>query len=215
MTPADRSYNIGPSETKEDRTRLFEQAFTAETALPKPNHNNWRVNNSRASRLSFQELMLLNEFVEAGVPYQDLPSWVIDSGVLEVDRDEKKKQERLTKETGLDLTQRKTLFNALQARTEALAELSENPLVRDTDVLINTFDMTAEKFGLDAVMTELKDRFPNAAKYFDRKLMVRNAEAAAKRLKDQQEADTRAEMDAVKTQLMVQDLMERGVEVND
>ena len=215
MTPADRSYNIGPSETKEDRTRLFEQAFTAETALPKPNHNNWRVNNSRASRLSFQELMLLNEFVEAGVPYQDLPSWVIDSGVIEVDRDEKKKQEQLTKETGLDLTQRKTLFNALQARTEALAELSENPLVRDTDVLINTFDMTAEKFGLDAVMAELKDRFPNAAKYFDRKLTVRNAEAAAKRLKDQQEADTRAEMDAVKTQLMVQDVMERGVEVND
>ena len=159
--------------------------------------------------------MLLNEFVEAGVPYQDLPSWVIDSGVLEVDRHEKKKQEQLTKETGLDLTQRKTLFNALQARTEALAELSENPLVRDTDVLINTFDMTAEKFGLDAVMAELKDRFPNAAKYFDRKLMVRNAEAAAKRLKDQQEADTRAEMDAVKTQLMVQDVMERGAEVND
>jgi len=212
-TPADRSYNVGPQESKEDRTRLFEQAFAGDgKPLPKPSFSSWRVNNNKASRLSFSELILLNDFVEAGVPYADLPAWIRDSGVLEVEKDEKKKQEQLTKETGLDLSERQTVFNAFKAQTEALAELSENPIVKDTDVLMMQFDNTAGRFGLDQLMDELQQKFPNAAEYFSKKLTVRQAEAEAKKAQQQQQAATRKDLETAKQRLLL-DAIERNAEV--
>ena len=213
-TPADRSYNIGPSESKEERTKLFEQAFAADnTPLPQPNFSSWRVNNNRASRLSFQELILLNDYVEAGVPYADLPAWIRDSGVLEVEKEERDKQKELTKETGLDLTERQTVFNAFKAQTEALAELSENPIVKDTDVLMMQFDNTAGRFGLDQLMDELQQKFPNAAEYFSKKLTVRQAEVEAKKEQQQQQASTRKDLETAKQRLLL-DAIERNAEVD-
>lgn len=213
-SPADRGWNIG-IDNRDDRTKLFEQAFSTQAELPKPNFQNWRVNNAKASKLNFSELMLLNEFVEAGVPYQNLPSWVRDSGAIEVDAEEKRRQDNLTKETGLNLTERQTVFNALLAEVEALAELSENPIVKDSSVLLETFDHTAKRFGIGSVMDELQEKFPNAAEAFVKKLKVRDAEERALETDQTSIEAARADIAEAKKKLLVLDALERGEEVND
>lgn len=212
--PALRHYNIGPSETHEDRTELFKAAFTDEPKLPKPNRSSWRVNNKKASKLTFNELMQLQSYVDEGVDYQDLPAWLRDAEVLEVDADEKKRQRELTKETGLDLTERQFIYNSFRARCEALAELSVNPVVKDSEVMMINFDMAAEKFGKDQIMSHLQEHFPNAAEFFEKKLMIRTAKSKAAE-GNAAEQKTRQELQQAKQHLAMLEKFERGSEVND
>ena len=93
--------NVGPSESHEDRTELFKAAFAEDPALPKPNHLSWRVNNKKAAKLSFNGLIELQSFADNQVQYSDLPAWVRDADVLEVDADERKRQKELTKRLAL------------------------------------------------------------------------------------------------------------------
>ena len=206
--------NIGPSESHEDRTELFKAAFADDPVLPKPNKLSYRVNNKKAAKLSFNELMQLQSYVDEGVEYQDLPAWLRDAEVLEVDADEKKRQRELTKETGLDLTERQFIYNSFRARCEALAELSVNPVVKDSDVMMINFDLAAEKFGADQIMGHLQENFPNAAEFFEKKLMIRTAETKAAE-GNAVEQQTREELQQAKQHLAMMERFERGSEVND
>ena len=60
-------------------------------------------------------------------------------------------------------------------RGRSVAELSENPIVKDTPVLLETFDISAERFGQAEVMAVLQEKYPNAARPLVR-LLVRDAE---------------------------------------
>ena len=204
--------NVGPSESHEDRTELS-AAFTNEPVLPKPNRLSTE-STTKAAKLSFNELMQLQSHVDEGVEYQDLPAWLRDAEVLEVDADEKRRQRELTKETGLDLTERQFIYNSFRARCEALAELSVNPVVKDTDVMMINFDMAAEKFGADQIMGHLQENFPNAAEFFEKKLMIRTAEVKAAE-GNAAEQQTREELQQAKRHLQMMERFERGSEVND
>lgn len=204
--------NVGPSESHEDRTELFKAAFAEDPALPKPNHLSWRVNNKKAAKLSFNELIELQSFADNQVQYSDLPAWVRDADVLEVDADERKRQKELTKETGLDLTDRQFVYNSFKARCEALAELSLNPVVKDTDVMMHTWDLAADKFGEQQIMEHLSEFFPNAAQFFERKIMVRKAEQQAAE-GNAAEQQTREEIAQARQHIAMMEKHELGSEV--
>ena len=122
--------------------------------------------------------MQLQSYVDEGVEYQDLPAWLRDAEVLEVDAEEKKRQRELTKETGLDLTERQFIYNSFRARCEALAELSVNPVVKDTDVMMINLHGGREVRGRSNNGAPART-LPQRRRIFRKKPMIRTAETKA------------------------------------
>lgn len=77
----DSDLTIGKPGTFGEREKAFLVAFGQDPAkeMPKPHTGqNWRVDNIKSKKLSFGELMQLQEL--ASISYRDLPAWVIDGG---------------------------------------------------------------------------------------------------------------------------------------
>ena len=201
-------------ESNADRARLFEQAFSTKKVLPRARLANWKLNPSKARHLSFGELWTLQEYLENDVAFEHLPAWIQESGAITLDRDEKQRQRQLDEETRLTATERKVVFDALGCEAAAIAELSENPIVKDTPVLLETFDISAERFGQAEVMAVLQEKYPNAAKAIGQRLLVRDAEQRVVTEKQASEAEIREEI-AEAQALLKADQQERGADVVD
>ena len=200
------------TDTAADRTKLFEQAFSEQKELPQPNRRGWRINNTKAQKLSFADLFALQALYDKQVGYEDLPAWVVDGNIIELNKEAKRDLAKQEEETGLTQKERKTIFNALKAQTEALAELSVNPITAGTSVLTETFDLACERFGRKQVMDELAEHFPNAAQYFAKVVMMRDVESKVETQQQIDENETR--MDLMKAAEMLRtDNEERGQEV--
>lgn len=196
------SRNTSPRE----RQDLFKVGFgTPDVKIPTPNFSSWRINNQAANaKLSFSEIYQLGEYI--GTPYDQLPAWIRDSGCITVDRKEKSRQADLTRETGLDLSERQQQFNAKTATIEALAAMSSSELLRDSEVLQDELAAAIKRFGQDDVMAGLATVDPSAAKYYAAKLRV--AEAEAKVLATQQR-------DADETQSVADEIAAAQIAINE
>ena len=169
----------GKPQGLEAREQLFLQTFgqPAKEALPEPHMGqNWRLNLAKVSKLSFTEKYALSDF--EGVPYRQLPAWIIDGGYAIASQDETKYQKKAFSETGLNQTERNQVFNAAKADAEALVAMTQSELLRDSDVLDGEIASLSSKYGAE-LMGLLNEVDPEAASYINARKKTKEAEARA------------------------------------
>lgn len=207
----DKATALGQQQMNSDqRTEAFLSAFAPRRDLPKPTFTGWRMNAIKAARLSFAELMEVEELRTAHVGYDNLPAWIRDSGVAVPDADVKREQDRLTKETGLDLTQRQELFSAFEAEVAALDAMSRKEILQGSPILDGEFKTVCARFGTEQVLERLAELNPEAAKDFVSRQRVQAAEAKAAEAKAISEADTRRDLQQAREAIEAMNQQEAG-----
>lgn len=169
----------------EQRTAAFLAAFPAEREeLPTAiTGQNWRFDMAKCSRLSFTEQMKLEDL--KGLPYRELPAYVIDGGLVKISDEEKAYQKKMQKETGYSQSERNQIFNVFRADVEALAEMAESEVLKGSAVLDSEFARIAERHGYEAVMDELQLVSPHARAEFYKRVELKRAEKAAEEARQQ------------------------------
>ena len=157
--------------------QLFQSAFgREETVSPRAvTGSRYRINAAKMKSLSFAEKMQLQAYIDQDVPYSDLPAWVIDGGYVEPTKAEKKRQQQLTEETGLSISDRTQVFNASLADTEVLAGMTTSETLRDSLAIDSEIQHFLKKYG-DQAMTMLEELDAEAATYVHTRLRVQSAE---------------------------------------
>ena len=169
-----------PSLTSLDqRNKLFHDAFRSRGEMPKPNFSGWSLSPKGARGLSFAEKMELQQYWDDRVRYSELPQWIRESGAVVPSKEEKRAQEKLTTESGLDLNQRQQAFSIMSADMAALAEMTTRETLRDSSVLDSEFDYYVERYGIENVTESLAELNPDAAQYFHARRKVLAAEKKA------------------------------------
>lgn len=174
--------------TNDERTALFRDGFGQErTENPRPHlGQNWRLNIQKIKNLSFSEMYSLGEL--QNVPYRELPDWVIDGGYAEPTAAEKKYQKQQFEETGLTQSERNRVFDQFTADIEALADMTEREILRDSAVLDGELANAIKRYGQEQVFDALKESFPEAAEYFTAKFRAKQAEEKAAAIAEAEQA---------------------------
>lgn len=217
---------IGAQVSPDTRIDYFQAAFgQAESKLPDTRHKTWRLNTVKASRLSFSELMDLEEHRVANTPYTDLPLWLIESGVVAPTNEEKARQSKLDKETNTTISERKEIFDAFQAQIDVLAAFATKESLKESVFLESELQKTVERYGAEEVMSALREQAPQAAMHIETFTKVRQAEAKQAALeleKSNSEDVVRAEIKAAQEAIaqmggnpLVADAQQRMSEVVD
>lgn len=183
--------------TPTQRSEAFVSAFAPRKELPRPVFSGWRLNTQKAARLSFADLMEVEELRVAHVRYENLPAWIRDSGVAVPDADVKREQEQLTKETGLDLNERQALFSAFEAEVEALDMMARKDSLKGTAVLDGEFALVMQRFGREQVLERLAELNPQAAQDYLANERVKAAEAKRESSEEQVRAELAAAAKAI------------------
>ena len=176
----DSASGAGRIVSPDERRKLFSDAFRPRGEMPKPNFSGWSLSPKGARGLSFAEKMELQQYWDDRVRYSELPQWIRESGAVVPSREEKRNQERLTSESGLDLNQRQQAFSVMTADLEALAEMSTREVLRDSSVLDSEFEHAVKRYGIENVSESLAELNPDAAHYFHARRKVLAAEKKAK-----------------------------------
>jgi hypothetical protein len=160
------------------RSQLFEDAFRDRDDMPKPNFSGWALSTKGANSLNFSEKMQLQQYWDARVRYSELPQWIRESGAVIPSKEERRVQEKLTTESGLDLNQRQQAFSVMTADIEALAEMATRGTLQDSTVLDQEYLLATKKYGVEIVNQSLAEINPEAATYFHKRSKVQFAEAS-------------------------------------
>jgi len=157
--------------------QLFQSAFgKEETVSPRAvTGSRYRINAAKMKSLSFAEKMQMQAYIDQDVPYSDLPAWVIDGGYVEPTKQERKRQQQLTDETGLTTSERKQVFDAARADTEILAGMTESAILRDSAALDDQIQHFVNRYG-DQALSMMEEFDGEAAAYIHARLKVQAAE---------------------------------------
>ena len=178
-TQQDSASGSGRIVNPDERGKLFSDAFRPRGEMPKPNFSGWSLSPKGARGLSFAEKMELQQYWDDRVRYSELPQWIRESGAVVPSKEEKRNQERLTNESGLDLNQRQQAFSVMSADMAALAEMTTRETLRDSGVLDSEFDYAVNRYGIENVSESLAELNPDAAQYFHARRKVLAAEKKA------------------------------------
>lgn len=195
---------IGDYTSNDHRTELFKASFRAPSEMPAARTTDYRLNSVRAGRLNSIELFQLQGYFDAGTPWNELPDWVRDGQYVTPDKATKKREDRLTEETGYNTSERAQMINSLLAETSALADMCKSPVLKDSPVLDQMFEQTFQRFGKDQVLEELAGIDPSAHDlYTKRALLAEAAEKEAQRqaAESSSEEQTRADIKWAQDQL--------------
>ena len=182
------------------RSGLFRTAFSSVSKeMPTPNFRGWRLNPTKAAKLSFSELHLLQALVDSQTPYSQLPAWVRDGGYVVADDKTRKAEKALEAETGLTTTERQEVYSLFSAQVGALAEMCNREILKDSPLLLQELERAFETFGQEEVMDELKASYPEAAQHLTAKVQANAAEAKAQEVAAQQDvaAEIKAAQEAI------------------
>ena len=183
------------------RAELFQQAFGKnDYKAPRPVvGQRWRHNAAKMQKLSFGEQMKIQELQDQDIPYSDLPAWVIDGGYVEPTKQEKKRQQDLTDETGLTTSERKSVFNAAKADTAALATMTKSEILRDSAALDDQIKHFINRYGKEA-MQMLTEADGEAAAYVHSRLKLKSAEEQATSSDESIRQELKAAQEAIAAQ---------------
>lgn len=168
---------VGQGRTLDERTAMFVSSFKSETELPKARRVDWVLNTVASRKLSTGELFQLQDHLDRGTQWADLPHWIREGNYVSPDKRTKQREAQLTEETGYTTTERQAIFNAFNAETAALAAMTKSELLRDSQVLNWELQKMFDRFGEGQVMDELKAIDPEAALFLTSKLKVQREEA--------------------------------------
>lgn len=164
----------------------------------------WKFNMEKVKTLSFDEQYSISDL--EGTPYRDLPDWVLQGGYVIASADEKKYQKDALAKTGLTQSERRAVFNAATADAQALAAMTTSELLRDSAVLDNEIAALKAKYG-DELIPMLVDADPEAAKYIQGRIKVKEAEQQVTRQQEEvasSEASIAAEIANAKAAIAAQ-----------
>ncbi|QNI54498.1 hypothetical protein SynBIOSE41_01992 [Synechococcus sp. BIOS-E4-1] len=186
---------------QDTRAELFQQAFGQDDfKAPRAiTGKRWRVNQAKSKKLTFEELYQIQELQNQDVPYADLPEWILDNGYVEPTKAEKKLQQDLTDKTGLSISERRSVFNAALADTEALASMTTSEILRDSAALDDQIKHFINRYGNEAVKM-LKEVDGEAAAYVHSRLALKAAEEKATSSDESIRQELKAAQEAIAAQ---------------
>lgn len=209
--------------SSQQRADAFQAAFgQREIKAPSNRAKTWRLNaaKAQAKRLNPAELFSLQEHLDRGTPYSEMPLWAIESGVIVPTQSEKVRQASLDKTTDTTIAERQEVFNFFQAQIGSLVALAELETLRGSVFLEAELDKAIEKFGADQIFDALREQAPEAAMAYETQLKVREAKAAVAAEEAQakiSEEQTRADLAQAKSALeaLRLDQLERMTEIDE
>jgi len=214
-TQQDSASGAGRIVSPNERGKLFSDAFRSRGEMPKPNFSGWSLSPKGARGLSFAEKMELQQYWDDRVRYSELPQWIRESGAVVPSKEEKRAQDKLTTESGLDLNQRQQAFSVMSADMAALADMTTRETLRDSSVLDSEFDYYVERYGIDNVSESLAELNPDAAQYFHARRKVLAAEKKAVEQSGFSEEQTRKDIAEAQLKLAALNAEQQGAATDE
>ena len=214
-TQRDSASGAGRIVSPNERGKLFSDAFRSRGEMPKPNFSGWSLSPKGARGLSFAEKMELQQYWDDRVRYSELPQWIRESGAVVPSKEEKRAQDKLTTESGLDLNQRQQAFSVMSADMAALADMTTRETLRDSSVLDSEFDYYVERYGIDNVTESLAELNPDAAQYFHARRKVLAAEKKAVEQSAFSEEQTRRDIQQAQVKLAALNADQQGAATDE
>lgn len=211
---------IGKGVAPETRDDYFQAAFgQTERKLPDTRYKTWRMT-SKANKLSFSELMELQQHVDANTPYSQLPAWILEQGYVAPTHEEKKRQAEMERADSLTTAERSRVYSAFEAEIEVLKAFYDKETLRNNVFSGKQFEAAIDRFGVEEVMSALQESHPEAAMHYNAQLQVKAAEAKAAAVEAAQQADQeRVRQEIAEAQnaieMMRRDAVERGSEIDE
>jgi len=200
--PEGRSEGVRYSVAAREQAFLTAFGMPQDRELPKANKGvgAWRINNQKAGKLSFTEQWALGELQDT--PYQDLPDWVLDSGLAVPSAEESKLQKDLNKIDGYTTSERKQAFNVFAAEIDVLAEMASREILRNSSMILDEFDRACERFGAQEVQRALSETAPEAFNHYrlmkaEQKARIDAAEQEAHATQESVRNELKAAADAI------------------
>ena len=188
----------GKQLSPDQRAEAFQVAFGKPAEKPLPTAlvgENWRWDMSKLSKLPPAQAYVLGQY--DGVPFRELPAWVIDGNYVKISAEEKKYQAEMLKETGYTQSERNQLIDHAAAHIGALGDMLQREALQGTKALESEIDRVIQRFGQEEVMAMLEEIDPAGAAELIKVQQVRATTAAAKdelELVSIQEAQVRQEI---------------------